>query len=78
MRKLTTEKTDLFGSMVKKLQHDPDKYERMFAVQYLAKYNFIESKKFLEDALNDPDPEVVLCVRKHLEKQSPVISLKTS
>ncbi len=53
--------------MIEKLQKDPDKFERMFAAQYLAKYNFSESKEFLQRALNDPDPEVVYCVRKLLE-----------
>ncbi len=54
--------------MLKKLQKDPDKYERMFAAQYLAKYNFSKCKEHLMKAvLEDSDPEVVHCIRKVLE-----------
>ncbi|MFX0170383.1 MAG: HEAT repeat domain-containing protein [Candidatus Hodarchaeota archaeon] len=68
MSKLVDKKSKLLTTMIKKLQHDKDKYERMFAAQYLAKYQFKESKKFLEKALEDPDPEVAECVQQHLEK----------
>ncbi|MFX0209685.1 MAG: hypothetical protein ACFFDT_27135 [Candidatus Hodarchaeota archaeon] len=54
--------------MVEKLQKHPDRFERMFAAQYLAKYNFSRSKKHLQRAvLEDVDPEVVRCIRKILE-----------
>ncbi len=68
MRTLDKKEEDLFEVMLKKLQNDPDKYERMFAAQYLAKYNFSKSKKFLEEALNDYDPEVVQCILQQLKK----------
>jgi len=45
--------------MIAKLQQDPDKFERMFAAQYLAKYSYLKSKEVLCIALNDEDPEVV-------------------
>jgi hypothetical protein len=61
--------------MVEKLQTDDDKFERMFVVQYLIKYNFEESKAFLQKALErDPDPEVVECIRYHLEKKNKILS----
>ena len=54
--------------ILKKLRKDPDKYERMFAAQYIAKYYFSMCKKHLENAvLEDSDPDVVLCIRKLLE-----------
>ena len=54
--------------MIDKLQKDPDKFERMFAAQYLARYNFSISKKHLSKVvLEDTDPDVVLCVRKLLD-----------
>ncbi len=53
--------------MVQKLRNDPDKFERMFAAQYLFKYNYSESKSILKDALTDNDPEVVLCITRLFE-----------
>ena len=54
--------------LIKKLQKDPDKFERMFAAQYLGKYNFSKCKEHLMKAvLEDSDPEVVRCIRKILE-----------
>ena len=53
--------------MIKKLRKDPDKFERMFAAQYLAKYNLSEYKEYLKKAiLEDSEPEVVHCIRKLL------------
>jgi hypothetical protein len=57
--------------MIEKIQRDDDKFERMFAVQYLVKYQFEESVAFLKNAMErDPDPEVVKCIRYHLEKRN--------
>ncbi len=54
--------------MIEKLQKDPDKFERMFAAQYLAKYNYLKSKKHLQRAIiEDTDPEVVHYIRRLLE-----------
>lgn len=54
--------------MIEKLQKDPDKFERMFAAQYLARYNFLISKEHLREVISeDTDPDVVLCVRKLLD-----------
>ena len=54
--------------MIEKLQQDPDKFERMFAAQYLARYNLSRYKGLLHEAvLEDTDPEVVHCVRKLIE-----------
>ena len=53
--------------MIYKLLNDPDKFERMFAAQYLFKYNFHESKSILKNALNDKDPEVVICITRLFE-----------
>lgn len=55
--------------MIFKLRYDPDRYERMFAAQYLAKYSYSKSKEALYAALNDEDPEVAECVRKLMEKR---------
>lgn len=50
--------------MIKKLYTDPDKFERMFAAQYLAKYNLSKGKEHLLKAvLEDPNPEVAHCIR---------------
>jgi HEAT repeat protein len=62
------ETISMLEKMIYKLLKDPDKFERMFAAQYLAKYNFKESEEFLRKALEDPDPEVVQSVLCHLEK----------
>ncbi|MFX0124054.1 MAG: hypothetical protein ACFFAE_10490 [Candidatus Hodarchaeota archaeon] len=54
--------------LLEKLRKDPDKFERMFAAQYLARYYFLQCKKHLENAvLEDPDPEVIHCIRNLLE-----------
>lgn len=49
--------------MVRKLKQDPDKYERMFAAQYLARYSSSKTKKILLEALNDKDPEIVKYIK---------------
>ncbi|MFW9853957.1 MAG: HEAT repeat domain-containing protein [Candidatus Thorarchaeota archaeon] len=59
---------DLFRTMVKKLLEHPDRFERIFAAQYLARYTRERSEKFLYEALADPDPEVVACVQHLLGK----------
>jgi hypothetical protein len=59
---------DLFGTMVKKLREHPDRFERIFAAQYLARYTRERSEKYLHEALTDPDPEVVSCVRNLLSE----------
>ncbi|MFX1282342.1 MAG: hypothetical protein ACFFB5_01755 [Promethearchaeota archaeon] len=65
---MTKTKKENVELMIEKLQKDPDKFERMFAAQYLAKYNFLISKNHLKRAvLEDTDPEVVHCIRKILE-----------
>ncbi len=73
MRKLVDEQTrelpksELLSKMIEKLENDPDKYERMFAGQYLAKYNYFESKEILKQAiLNETDPEVVASLIQHI------------
>ncbi|MFX0185889.1 MAG: HEAT repeat domain-containing protein [Candidatus Hodarchaeota archaeon] len=71
------EKSDILTTMIEKLQYNKDKFERMFAAQYLAKYNFEESKEFLEKALEDPDPEVAQCVKRYLEKAETQADKKT-
>ena len=54
--------------MIKQLYRDPDKFERMFAAQYLAKYHLSKCKEHLMKAvLEEPDPEVVHCIRKLLQ-----------
>ncbi len=53
--------------MIEKLQNDPDKFERMFAAKFIAKYNFEESKESLEKALNDEDPDVVTLIKDLLQ-----------
>ncbi|MFX0014298.1 MAG: hypothetical protein ACFFB2_17130 [Promethearchaeota archaeon] len=56
--------------MIQKLRMDPDKYERMFAAQYLAKYNFSSCKEHLKRAiLGETDPEVIECIKKLLENK---------
>lgn len=69
MSELAKDKVESINLIIKKLQHDPDKFERMFAAQYLARYNFSEIKDLLKQALNDPDPEVVRLVSKLLKKE---------
>lgn len=55
--------------MIKKLYTDPDKFERMFAAQYLAKYNLSKGKEhLLKVVLEDPNPEVVHCIRTLLKE----------
>lgn len=77
MSKLVKKKSDILATMIEKLQYNKDKFERMFAAQYLTKYNFEESKEFLEKALEDPDPEVAQCVQRHLEKAEKLANKKT-
>ena len=66
---MTKEKEDNFNQMITKLQQNPDKFERMFAAQYLAKYSYLKSKEYLCIALNDEDQEVVECIRKIIEEK---------
>lgn len=69
MRELTKPNQENVKFMIKKLLKDPDKFERMFAAQYLAKYNLVKSKEYLEKAvLKESDPEVVNCIRKLLKE----------
>ncbi|MFW9906271.1 MAG: HEAT repeat domain-containing protein [Candidatus Thorarchaeota archaeon] len=64
MSELTNQNHQSVELMIKKLYTDPDKFERMFAAQYLAKYNLSKSKEHLMKAvLEDPNPEVVHCIR---------------
>lgn len=49
--------------MTHKLKQDPDKYERMFAAQYLARYSSTKTKKILLEAINDKDPEIVTFIK---------------
>ena len=68
MRELTKPNQENIETMIKKLQKDPDKFERMFAAQYLAKYNLSEYKEYLMKAIfEDPNPEVIHCIRKLLK-----------
>lgn len=68
MSELKDQKQENIKLMIEKLQQDPDKFERMFAAQYLSKYNFSKSKEYLQRViLEDADPEVVHCVRKLLK-----------
>ena len=68
MSELKDQKQENIKLMIEKLQQDPDKFERMFAAQYLSKYNFSKSKEYLQRViLEDTDPEVVHCVRKLLK-----------
>ena len=55
--------------MVHKLLHDPDKFERMFAAQYLCKYDFLASKPIFTSLLNDEDMELVNFIAKILQEQ---------
>lgn len=65
---MTKQNQEYVELMIKKLHKDPDKFERMFAAQYLAKYNLSKCKEHLLKAVSeDPDSEVVCCIRKLLE-----------
>ena len=61
-------KSDILDQMIIKLRKHPDKYERMFAAQYLAKYSSSKVTEILAEALNDKDPDVVEMIRKFLKK----------
>jgi len=83
LRKLVDEETgelpksEVLSEMIEKLKNDPDKYERMFAGQYLAKYNYIESKEFLKKAIvNESDPEVVACLIQHINSAEELLKQK--
>lgn len=52
----------ILQEMVHKLFNDEDKFERMFAAQYLAKY-MAHPQDLLKKALNDNDPEVRTCIQ---------------
>ena len=54
--------------MVHKLLHDPDKFERRFAAQYLCKYDFLACKSVLTSLLNDEDKELVDYITKKLQE----------
>ena len=54
--------------MVHKLLHDPDKFERRFAAQYLCKYDFLASKSVLTRLLDDEDKELVDYITKKLQE----------
>jgi hypothetical protein len=65
---LTEVKKEKIKLILEKLQQDPDKFERMFAAQYLARYNLSKYEGLLQKViLEDTDPEVVQCVRKLIE-----------
>jgi hypothetical protein len=64
---LDKQKNDVFDQMILKLREDPDKYERMFAAQYLAKSSSVKIEKILLEALNDDDPELVESIKKILK-----------
>jgi HEAT repeat protein len=66
---LVDDEHDLREKMVKKLLNDPDKFERMFAARYLAKYDFVNSKSELLVALNDENEEVIECILKLLQQK---------
>ncbi|MHA1973273.1 MAG: HEAT repeat domain-containing protein [Candidatus Hodarchaeales archaeon] len=60
--------SSVFLEMIIKLKEDPDKYERMFAAQYLAKYNYVKSKNILLEAIStEPDNEVINTIKKHIK-----------
>jgi hypothetical protein len=64
LSELTKQNQQNVELMIKKLYTDPDKFERMFAAQYLAKYSLPNYKEHLMKAvLEDPNPEVVHCIR---------------
>jgi hypothetical protein len=69
LRELDEEKIDYLDQMIVKLKHDTDKFERMFAAQYLAKYSYLNSKEALFSAINDEDPEVAECIRRLIEER---------
>ena len=54
--------------MIHKLLHDPDKFERIFAAQYLYKYDFSATKSVLISLLEDEDKELVNFITKILEE----------
>ncbi len=57
--------------MIDKLRNDPDKFERMFAAKFIAKYNFEGSREFLEKALlNDGDSDVILLIKDILKEMN--------
>ncbi len=73
MSELSQENLDVKEQMIEKLHQDPDKFERMFAAQYLARYYFSESKEHLDNAFTkDQDPDVVQSIRKLLEERGKV------
>ncbi len=69
MSELTANKEKIREKMVDKLLNDPDKYERMFAAQYLYKYDYSASKSVLISVLKDEDREVVNCITRLLKEQ---------
>ncbi len=69
MSELTANKEKIREKMVDKLLNDPDKYERMFAAQYLCKYDFSANKSVLISVLDDEDREVVNCITRSLKEQ---------
>lgn len=60
---------DIWEKMVQKILHDPDKFERMFAVRYLSKYKYTEIKATLFKLLDDDDLEVVKFAAKILQEK---------
>ena len=68
-RELTNPNQENAKLMLEKLRKDPDKFERMFAAQYLTKYNFSKYEEYLEKAvLYESDPEVVHCIDRLLKE----------
>jgi len=58
---------DIWEKMIEKVLNDPDKFERMFAVRYLSKYKYTETKVILLKLLEDDDLEVVKCITRILK-----------
>ena len=73
MSKLDVTKEEIREKMIEKLLNDPDKFERMFAAQYLYKYDYVASKSALINALNeDEDEEVVRCITVIIQKEEEI------
>ncbi|MHA2227270.1 MAG: hypothetical protein ACXAC8_18790 [Candidatus Hodarchaeales archaeon] len=73
MSELSQANPDVKEQMIEKLHQDPDKFERMFAAQYLARYFFSESREHLYNAFTkEKDPDVVQSIRKLLDERGKV------
>jgi hypothetical protein len=73
LSELSQANPDVKEQMIEKLHQDPDKFERMFAAQYLARYFFSESREHLYNAFTkEKDPDVVQSIRKLLDERGKV------